>query len=580
MTGNPKDDQLSPLKRAIVELREMRARLAEMEQARTEPIAIIGMACRFPGKADTPEAFWNLLRNGVNAISEVPRQRWDIDAYYDAEPGMPGKMYARHGGFVEDIDKFDPQFFGISPREAASMDPQQRMLLETSWEALERAGQAPDRLMGSRTGVFVGAGTYDYVLLQMKSVEPEEIDAYYGTGTAFSATAGRLSYVFGLQGPSLTVDTACSSSLVAVHLACQSLRNGECRTALAAGVNLVVSPDVNICFCRARMLAADGRCKTFDASADGYVRGEGCGVVVLKRLSDAVAQGDPVLAVIRGSAINQDGRSGGLTVPNGPAQEALIREALAGAGIHPSEVGYVEAHGTGTSLGDPIEMKALAAVLSESRSPHRPLVVGSVKTNVGHLEAAAGLASLIKVVLSIQHGEIPPHLHFKELNPHISLHEIPAVIPTSTMNWPEGRRVAGISSFGFTGTNAHVVVEAAPAREAPAATAVDRPRHVLALSAKTESALLAMAGRFAEHLAAEPSLSMADVAFSANTGRGHFAHRLAVVAETAAQAAEKLAAVAVAQDPVATVRGEFVGPDQPEIAFLFTGQGSQYVGMG
>jgi acyl transferase domain-containing protein len=376
------------------------------------------------------------------------------------------------------------------------------------------------------------------------------------------------------------MDTACSSSLVAVHLACQSLRNGECRTALAAGVNLILRPELTISFCRARMLAPDGRCKTFDAAADGYVRSEGCGAVVLKRLSNAIAEGDPILAVIRGSAVNQDGRSGGLTVPNGPAQEALIREALAAAGVAPAEVGYVEAHGTGTSLGDPIEVRALGAVLREGRSPDRPLILGSVKTNVGHLEAAAGVAGLIKVVLSLQHGEIPPHLHFKQANPNISLSEIPAVVPTALMPWRAGqRRIAGLSSFGFTGTNAHLILEQAPVEEAREAFA-DRPLHVLTLSAKSEPALAELARRFGERLASEPGVSLADVAFTANVGRARFADRLAVVAGTAAEAAGILASVAAGEESPAASRGRFTDADRPEVAFLFTGQGSQYVGMG
>jgi acyl transferase domain-containing protein/NADPH:quinone reductase-like Zn-dependent oxidoreductase/NAD(P)-dependent dehydrogenase (short-subunit alcohol dehydrogenase family)/acyl carrier protein len=547
-----------------------------------DPIAIIGVACRFPGQADTPEAFWSLLQGGVDTIREVPPDRWDIDDYYDPDPDAPGKMYIRHGGFVDNVQQFDSTFFGISPREAVSMDPQHRLLLEVSWEALERAGQAPEKLMGSRTGVFVGISSNDYSLLHLKAQDATRINAYYGTGNSGSTAAGRLSYVLGLRGPCLAVDTACSSSLVAIHLACQSLRSGECRTALTAGVNLILTPEVTINFCRARMLATDGRCKTFDAAADGYVRGEGCGAVVLKRLRDAVADGDPILALIRGSAVNQDGRSAGLTVPNGPAQEALLREALATAGVLPSEVGYVEAHGTGTSLGDPIEMAALGSVLREGRSPDRPLVVGSVKTNVGHLEAAAGVAGLIKVVLSLQHQEIPPHLHFKQLNPHISIAEIPAVIPTSATPWPEasGRRIAGISSFGFAGTNAHIVVEGAPAALAAPAISGERTRHIVALSAKTEPALQALAGRLAQRLAAEPALSPADMAFSMNTGRGTFPHRLAAVVESTAQAAALLADVAEGGAPAAAIRGEFRGSDRAGLAFLFTGQGSQYPGMG
>jgi len=543
-----------------------------------EPIAVVGLGCRFPGEASDPESFWRLLRDGVDAITEVPPDRWDVDAYYDPDPDAPGKMYTRHGGFVRDIGRFDAPFFGISPREAAGMDPQQRLLLEVGWEALEHAGMAPERLMGSRTGVFVGISSADYAQLHLRRGDPA-VDAYFGTGNALSVAAGRLSYILGLQGPSLSVDTACSSSLVAVHLACQSLRSGECGLALAGGVNAILSPVATVNFCRARMLAADGRCKTFDASADGYVRSEGAGIVVLKRLSDALAAGDTVLAVIRGAAVNQDGRSGGLTVPNGPAQEALIREALSAAGMAPAEVSYVEAHGTGTSLGDPIELKALCAVLGEGRPAERPILVGSVKTNLGHLEAAAGVAALVKVVLSLHHRQIPPHLHFHQLNPHVPA-ETPVEVPTTLRPWPEGRRVAAISSFGFSGTNAHLIVEEAPAAADADLTPAARRPHLLALSAKSEGALRELALRYAERLAAAPDLDLGDVAVAASLGRAHFAHRLAVVTDAAGTASELLQAAAGGAPAEPVIRGEVVGTEPPEIAFLFTGQGAQYVGMG
>ena len=539
-----------------------------------EPIAIVGMACRFPGGADSPDAFWDLLRNGVDAIAEIPRDRWDIDAYYDANPDAPGKMYTRHGGFVDGVDRFDASFFGISAREARSMDPQQRMLLETSWEALERAGASPDGLRGSRTGVFVGVCTNDYGGLQLRR-PAAQLDAYFGTGNAPSVAAGRLSYVLGLQGPSLAIDTACSSSLVTIHLALQSLRRGECDLALAGGVNLMLSPEITVNFSRARMLAADGRCKTFDAAADGYVRSEGCGMVVLKRVSDALAAGDPIVAIVRGSAVNQDGRSSGLTVPNGPAQQAVVREALQDAGILPSEVGYIEAHGTGTSLGDPIELQALSAVLGEGRPEDRPVVLGSVKTNIGHLEAAAGVAGLMKTALALQHGEIPAHLHFQTLNPQAEMGGLPWTIPTALAAWPAGysRRIAGVSSFGFSGTNAHVVLEAAPVT-APAELPVERPLHVVTMSAKSAAALAASAERLTTFAAANPGASLADVGFTANAGRSHFGYRAAVTAASIDKLREGLAAVVEQRAAPGVFRSDVERIDRVDPVFVFAGTGA------
>ena len=542
----------------------------------TEPIAIIGAGCRLPGGVTSPAEFWDLLHDGVDAISEVPADRWDIDAYYDPDPKAPGKMVTRWGGFVADVDRFDPQFFGIAPREASGMDPQQRLLLEVCWEALEHAAEPPDRLHGSNTGVFVGISTNEYVQLQMRRSDVADLDAHVGTGGAVSVAAGRLSYTLGLQGPAMAVDTACSSSLVAVHLACQSLRQRECDMALAGGVNLILAPEGNVILSRARMLSPEGRCKTFDAGADGYVRGEGCGVVVLKRLSDATAAGDRVLAVIRATAVNQDGRSGGLTVPNGPAQETLIRQALATAGVAPADVDYVEAHGTGTPLGDPIEARALANVFSEGRGSGHPLMIGSVKTNIGHLESAAGIAGLIKTALALHQGEIPAHLHLRSMNPLISLEAIPAMIPTVSTPWPAGerRRFAGVSSFGFSGTNAHAVLEEAPAI-ARSVESTDRPRHVLALSAKEPAALRDLAQEYLKCLSSEAAGSAADICFTANAGRSHFEHRLAVTGSSPHELSEALGLRIAELDDDASPP-----PLKPKIAFLFTGQGSQYAGMG
>ena len=546
--------------------------------ATAEPIAIVGMGCRMPGAEDL-DAFWRLLREGRDSIAEVPAERWDVQSFYDPRPDTPGKMNTRCGGFLERVDLFDPQFFGISAREALRMDPQQRLVLEVSWEALENAGIAPGSLAGSRTGVFLGISNSDYSWHQFARYS--DIDIYASTGNAHSVAASRLSYVLDLRGPSMAVNTACSSSLVAVHLACQSLRAGECDAAIAGGVNLILTPHLTISFSQGHMMSGDGLCKTFDAEADGYVRGEGCGMVVVKRLSDALRNGDTVLAVIRGTAVNQDGLSNGLTAPSGVAQQAVIRAALKDACVNPAQVGYVEAHGTGTRLGDPIELNALAAALSEGRPPERPFRVGSVKTNIGHLEAAAGVAGLIKVVLSLQHGEIPPHLNLKKLNPHIQSEGAPFRIPTSLTPWGDetGPRLAGVSSFSFGGTNAHLILEeASAARTAPAAVA-ERPVHVLALSAKSEESLRALARRYEEFLSSHGEASLADVCFSANTGRTHFAHRLALVAESVAQMCERLAAFLSG----AEAEGVFQGHAQArllEVAFLFTGQGSQYFGMG
>ncbi len=562
---------LSSLKRALLALEEMQSKLDAIEHQRTEPIAIVGMGCRFPGGANNPLAFWELLRNGVDAIAEVPMSRWDIDAFYDPNPETPNKMYARQGGFLDiGIDEFDADFFGIAPREAVNIDPQQRLLLEVSWEALENAGISPKQLAGSKSGVFVGINNSDYTQLQISNDVTK--NAYFFTGSTFSVAAGRLAYFLGLQGPALAIDTACSSSLVAVHLSCQSLRAGECRLALAGGVNLMLSPQATSVLSQMQALAADGRCKTFDASADGYGRGEGCGVVVLKRLSDAVADGDNILALIRGTAVNHDGRSSGLTVPNGLAQQAVIREALANGKVEPWEVSYVEVHGTGTALGDPIEVEALSAVLSAERSINQPLVLGSVKTNIGHLEAAAGIAGLIKVILAMQHREIPASLHFDTPNPAVNWSEISAQVATQITPWTVDEQLfAGISSFGMSGTNAHVVLEETPLTKVESQFN-DRPLHLLTLSAKTETALEKIIQNYSQFLDDYSGISLADICFTANTGRKHFPYRLALVADSLASLNQKLGEY---QKPTKINRQQ-----KPKIAFLFTGQGSQYLNMG
>lgn len=578
--NGPKDRQ-AILMDSLREIRRLRDELDTTRAASSEPIAIVGMACRMPGGVTTPEQFWQLLSRGEDAITDVPPSRWDVDRYYDPSPEHPGTMYTRRGGFLDDIDHFDAAFFGISKREAAWLDPQQRLLLEAGWEAVEDAGQAPDSLAGSATGVWFGVTTYDYCQRQMREVDPATLEAYALTSNASTFAAGRLSYWLGLTGPSLSVDTACSSSLVAVHLACQSLRSGETSMALAGGVNVLLAPEWSVVASRAKMLAPDGRCKTFDASADGYVRSEGCGVVVLKRLSDAVAQGDRVLAVIRGSAVNQDGRSGGITVPNANAQQEVIRAALRAASVRPEEVGYLEAHGTGTPLGDPIELRAVDAVLGV-RNPAEPLLVGSVKTNIGHLEPAAGIAGLIKVVLSLRHERIPAHLHLTRVNPDIGLDDMAVEIPTTARDWSVGDRprIAGLSSFGASGTNAHMIIAEAP--PAPAVGLEESPRtaYLMPLSARSPEALDELAGRYESLLAdAAPAAAPADVCYTAATGRTHFPYRLTAVGADAQQLREQLRAAAAG----ATVRGvrrDHARPHEtPGVVFLFTGQGAQYPGM-
>ncbi len=557
-------------------------------QDQDEPfVAIVGLGCRFPGAPD-PDAYWDLLIAGRDGVGQVPPGRWPDESLFDSDRHAAFQQ----GGFLSQVDAFDAHFFGIAPREAPHVDPQQRLLLEVTWEALEHAGIRVDRLRGSRTGVFVGISTLDYLQLSIDASEARP-SAYAPTGTAASVAANRISHLLDLRGPSFAVDTACSSSLVSVHLACRSLLNGECDVALAGGVNLMLSPVPTRSLAQAQMMSPSGRCRTFDAGADGYVRGEGCGMLALKRLSDARAAGDRVLAVIRGSAVNQDGRSNGLTAPNGLAQQAVIREALAQAGVTAAQVGYIEAHGTGTPLGDPIEIDALKTVLLDGRLPDQMCGIGSVKTNIGHLEAAAGIAGLIKTVLTLHHETIPPNLHLREMNPRISFAGTPLFVPGAEPRpWKRGDalrgdapRVAGVSSFGFGGTNCHVILQEAPAKQmtprpalVDAATTADRTHHLLALSAPSAGGLQAMAARYAATLASRPDETAADVAFSANTGRSHFGHRLPVVGRSSVELAEQLNAYAARH--AAAPPTEDAPRSTPKVAFLFTGQGSQYVGMG
>ena len=579
---------LSPAKRALRALRASRNSVASTTGAAglsNEPIAVIGIGCRFPGGADSPEAFWELLREGRDAITEVPPDRWDVDAWYDSNPDTPGKINCRHGGFVHGCEGFDSAFFEITPREAKSLDPQHRMLLEVSWEALENSGLVPSEHVGTNTGVFIGITGNDYFSL-VSGGDVERIDAYLGTGNAHSSASGRLSYFFGFKGPSISLDTACSSALVAVHTACQSIRTGECEMALAGGVNYLLRPEMSINFSKAHMLAPDGRCKAFDARADGYVRSEGCGIVVLKRLSSALAAGDPVLAVIRGSAVNQDGRSGGLTVPNGPSQSTVIRRALTVAGVAPEQVSYVEAHGTGTSLGDPIEVEALHGVFGD-RTGDNPLWVGSVKSNIGHLESAAGVASLIKTILCMQGNEFVPSLHFEIPNPHIDWDKLPIKVAAQRMFWhATNKRIAGVSSFSFSGTNAHLIVEEAPQ---PQTTATDSPpppasrgHYGLALSAHSETALRELARRYAARLLELPNERLGDICATAAIFKDRFDHRLFLTGDSTDAMRTALESFAAGQSCIATGASGRVSARQNKtgVGFLFTGQGCQYPGMG
>ena len=541
-----------------------------------EPLAIVGIGCRFPGGGDSAESFWRLLRDEIDATSIVPETRWHAGRYHDPNPAKVGKVVTRRGGFLSGIDQFDPQFFGISPREAHSLDPQQRLLLHVTWEAFEDGGISADGLAGTDVGVFVGGFTLDYQLLQNQGrTSRYRFKSHSATGMMMTMLANRISHAFDLRGPSMSIDTACSSSLVAVHLAAQSIWNGECDLALAGGVNVMIGPNTAIAESKSGFLSPEGRSKAFDDRADGYARGEGAAVVLLKPLRQALLDGDDVYAQILGTAVSQDGHTDGITVPREEAQEAAIRAALGRAGVQPAEVGYVEAHGTGTPVGDPIEMRALASALTADRSSADPLLIGSVKTNLGHLEAGAGVAGLIKAALVLKHGYIPANLHLQNPTRHVRLEDLKIDIPRTGRPFPErGRRVAGVNSFGFGGTNAHAVLAEPPAAETGAASeqVKDPCPTVLPISARSEEALVATAGRLATHLTANPDVTLPDLGYSLGQRRAHLNYRHTVVADSIDDAREQLQALSDGGQ-VSTGR---IGSTVPKVAFVCTGMGPQW----